>query len=170
VLTAAGEELLNEGRRLLAEIDAVANRVQARRHRLGGRADDRVDDAIARPPSSSCARPSRRSDGRRRGGRQGAATRLRLRTEVMSGTWEALVSGQADLAIGTGSAAARLQRRLRAAGRDGLRVRGRPHHPLADAAEPLSDAQLASTASWPWPTRRSAHEPLTVNLLPGRTC
>ena len=40
-LTAAGEELLNEGRRLLDEMDAVANRVRACRHRLGDAADRR---------------------------------------------------------------------------------------------------------------------------------
>ena len=107
-LTAAGEELLDEGRRLLREMDAVANRVRARRHRLG--------DAARRSPSTtSISRTDavravrgvlRRSApaGRRRhsAARRPAATRLRLRTEVLAGTWEALVTGQADLAIGVG--------------------------------------------------------------------
>ena len=33
-------------------------------------------------------------------GHGGPGTRLRLRSEVLAGTWEALVTGQADLAIG----------------------------------------------------------------------
>ena len=41
------------------------------------------------------------------------ATRLRLRTEVLAGTWEALITGQADLAIGVGAEPRAADRRAR---------------------------------------------------------
>src|SRR5574343_719778 len=97
-LTAAGEELLQEGRRLLAQMDAVANRV--RRVATGWEAQLTVaaDDVLSRRTllelceAFYAIRPT--------GGAEGPGTRLRLRTEVLAGTWEALTTGQADLAIG----------------------------------------------------------------------
>ncbi|MEO7152569.1 MAG: LysR family transcriptional regulator, partial [Burkholderiaceae bacterium] len=110
--TAAGRELLLEGRRLLAETDAVANRV--RRVATGWETQLTVvaDDVISRPTLFDlCERfyaiDARAAAGASPGAGAGAAppgsgppTRLRLRTEVLGGTLEALVTGQADLAIG----------------------------------------------------------------------
>jgi molybdate transport repressor ModE-like protein len=103
-LTAAGEELLREGRRLLAEMDAVANRV--RRVACGWETQLTVaaDGVISRLTMFELCeafyalRPTEGSD-------DGPGTRLRLRTEILAGTWEALLAGEADLAIGVGSAA-----------------------------------------------------------------
>src|SRR6185436_19176379 len=89
--TAAGEELLNEGRRLLAEMEAVAQRV--RRVSTGWEIEltIAVDDVLSRLTllelceAFYALRPEG-VDG------QGPGTRLRLRTEVLAGTWEALVS------------------------------------------------------------------------------
>ncbi len=94
-LTAAGEELLHEGRRLLSEIDAVANRV--RRVACGWETQLEIvaDDIISQTTlfelvESFCQlRPDDSPDSN-----SGPGTRLRLRTEVLAGTWEALVSGQ----------------------------------------------------------------------------
>ena len=113
-LTAAGQELLDEGRRLLEQMRRRRQPRQARRHRLGDAAQrspsttsisrstllelcERVLRA-ATPALRAATRAARRADATRRD----APTRLRLRTEVLAGTWEALVTGQADLAIGVG--------------------------------------------------------------------
>ncbi len=82
-LTAAGHELLNEGRRLLQEIDAVANRV--RRVATGWETEltIAVDDALARRALFDLIAAFyelRVEDG------GNVPTRIKLRNEVMSGT------------------------------------------------------------------------------------
>jgi len=143
-LTAAGAELLREGRRLLQQIDAVAHRVQrvatgwepsltiAVDNILAPRA---VFDLIEAFLSLRC------SDQAEAGP---LPTRLKLRTEVMTGTLEALSSGQADLAIGvpvTGGLPQGLRSEL--IGRLPMLMAVAPHHPLAEASEPLSAQTLA---------------------------
>ena len=93
-LTAAGEELLNEGRRLLEAMDAVANRVKRVATGWETQLTIAVDGILSNTTvfelceAFYALRP------------EGPGTRLRLRSEVLAGTWEALTSGQADLAIG----------------------------------------------------------------------
>src|SRR5262249_44545514 len=106
-LTAAGEELLNEGRRLLDQIDAVANRVKRVATGWETQLTVAVDGVLSRLTvfelceAFFALRPTGLpGDGPAANG--GPGTRLRLRTEVLAGTWEALASGQADLAIGVG--------------------------------------------------------------------
>jgi DNA-binding transcriptional LysR family regulator len=178
-LTAAGQELLDEGRRLLEQMDAVANRVKRVATGWETQLSIAVDDIVSRSTMLDlCAafysavaptpRPARSSSG----GAPVASTpptRLRMRTEVLAGTWEALVTGQADLAIGVGT------------GRElpsGLAMKElgtiefvfavAPHHPLASAGEPIDDAELIRHRAVA--VADSAHRmtPITVNLLPGQ--
>jgi DNA-binding transcriptional LysR family regulator len=166
-LTAAGHELLSEGRRLLVEMDAVANRV--RRVSTGWETQLTLvsDDVISRRTMLELCeafyalRPDG-SDGP-------PTTRLRLRTEVLAGTWEALVSGQADLAIGVGA--------------DGLSAPGievqplgkmefvyvmTPHHPLASVSEPLDDCEILPHRAVAVADSAQRLSPITVNLLAGQ--
>ena len=108
-LTPAGEELLDEGRRLLEQMDAVANRVKRVATGWETQLSIAVDGVISRSTMlelcdafyARLPAPTRRARCRRQRAAQAAPpTRLRLRTEVMAGTWEALVTGQADLSIG----------------------------------------------------------------------
>jgi DNA-binding transcriptional LysR family regulator len=70
-------------------------------------------------------------------------TRLRLRTEILSGTLDALTSGQADLALGvTLEPASAANLRARPLGSVRFVYAMAPTHPLAQQPEPLSDAQL----------------------------
>jgi DNA-binding transcriptional LysR family regulator len=176
-LTAAGEELLNEGRRLLEQMDAVANRVK--RVATGWEtqlsiAVDGVMSAVTmfelceaffalRPalPSANDAEPSR----------SGPGTRLRLRTEVLAGTWEALASGQADLAIGVSLGAdmappAGLQ--VQPLGEMRFLFAVAPHHPLASAEGPISETELIRYRAVAVADSAQRMAPLTVNLLPGQ--
>jgi DNA-binding transcriptional LysR family regulator len=99
----------------------------------------------------------------------GPATRLRLRTDVLAGTWEALISGQVDLAIGVSA----LHENpggveLRPLGQMAFVFCVAPHHPLAGATEPLSDAQLVRHRAVAVADSAQRMTPLTVNLLPGQ--
>jgi DNA-binding transcriptional LysR family regulator len=70
-------------------------------------------------------------------------TRIRLRDETLSGTLEALTSGQADLAIGVGPDAANANGLMcQRLGVVTMVYAVAPHHPLAAAPEPLSDDTL----------------------------
>jgi len=168
VLTAAGEELLREGRRLLAEMDAVANRV--RRVSCGWETQLTVaaDGVISRITlfelceAFFALRPT--EDG------AGPGTRLRLKTEVLSGTWEALLAGEADLAIGVGSAVTTPPAgiELKPLGDIEFVFAVAPHHPLAAYDGPIPDHELLRHRAVAVADSARRHEPLTVNLLPGQ--
>ena len=154
--TAAGEELLNEGRRLLAESAAVANRVKRVASGWETQLSVAVDDVISRLTLFELCEAFYALDPQGRIsagtlGNGGPGTRLKLRTEVLAGTWEALISGQADLAIGVGQQSPPPGVAVEALGEMAFVFAVSPQHPLAAAAEP---AQHMS--------------PLTLNLLPGQ--
>ena len=133
-LTEAGAELLREGARLLQEIDAVSNRVR----RVATGWEPQFTLAVDTVVSLSTV-----MDLVQAFYQQQPPTRLRLRHETLSGTLEALTSGQADLALGIptepGSATG-LQ--TRAMGDLAFVYAVAPHHALASAAEPLTDEML----------------------------
>ena len=170
-LTAAGAELLEEGRRLLEQIDAVANRVKRVATGWETQLSIAVDGAISRPTmldlcAAFYAIESPAVDGPTSGG---PGTRLRLRTEVMAGTWEALATGRADLAIGVGAgreAMAGVQ--WRELGVLAFVFAVAPHHPLAKAEEPLSDAEIVRHRAVAVADSAQRFTPYTVNLLPGQ--
>jgi DNA-binding transcriptional LysR family regulator len=165
-LTAAGQELLDEGRRLLVEMDAVANRV--RRVSTGWESEltVAVDDVISRLTVFELVEgfyAQRGPDG------QPPGTRLRLRSEVLAGLWEALVSGQADLAIGAlMNAPPQTGIELKALGAVEFVFAMAPHHPLAQGTDPLSDAQILAHRAVAVADSAQRLSPVTVNLLPGQ--
>jgi DNA-binding transcriptional LysR family regulator len=168
-MTPAGQELLTEGRRLLQEMDAVASRV---RRVAGGWETElsiMVDDIVSSTTvfelveafSGVCV------DGMDAG--SGPGTRLRLRTGVLAGTWEALVAGRADLAIGVaGDFANPGGIELRELGQLGFVFCVAPHHPLAAMAEPLTSDQLVPHRAVAVADTAQRLSPVTVNLLPGQ--
>jgi DNA-binding transcriptional LysR family regulator len=133
-LTEAGAELLREGARLLEEIDAVANRVR----RVATGWEPQLTLAVDSVVSLSTVMDLVQAFYELK-----PPTRLRLRNETLSGTLEALTSGQADLALGIpiepGSAAGVQSRPM---GEVDFVYAVAPHHPLASAAEPLTNEML----------------------------
>jgi DNA-binding transcriptional LysR family regulator len=112
-LTEAGAELLREGARCWSAIDAVANRVK------------RV--ATGWEPQFTIAADSIISTPRPDGAGEAffalsPAHALRIRDETLSGTLEALTSGQADLALGVSWSPAMRRHPRQAAGRACVRV------------------------------------------------
>ena len=169
--TAAGKELLTEGRRLLAEMQAVSNRVRRVATGWETQLTIAVDGVMSQATMFELCEAfyALNPQGVAGGATGGPGTRLRLRSEVMAGTWDALVTGAADLAIGVGV--------------DGSPPSGvafeplgelvfvfvvAARHPLATHAGPISDAELLLHRAVA--VADSAHRlaPRTVNLLPGQ--
>lgn len=166
-LTAAGQELLIEGRRLLQEMDAVANRV--RRIATGWESEltIAVDDAMARRALFDLMEAFYQLPAED-GGQAGPPTRLKLRTEVLSGTWEALLSGQADLAIGTSSQPPGTPVHCEPLGEMEMLFCVAPHHPLATAAEPLDAMTLAAHRIIAVADTARSLAPMTIGVMPGQ--
>ena len=195
-LTAAGRELLEEGRHLLEQMDAVASRVKRIATGWETQLGIAVDDVISRATMldlcsafyAECAVQARaaRSSASTSTSTAAAAvtsasppaltlaasappTRLRLRTEVMTGTWEALITGQADLAVGVGlgrevpSGVA-----IKELGTVPFCFAVAPHHPLAQAKEPLGDLEIVRHRAIAVADSARGLAPLTLNLLPGQ--
>lgn len=166
-LTPAGLELLTEGRRLLQELDAVANRV--RRVACGWEAQlsISVEDILSQPTVFELVQAF--CEQKIEGSEQGPATRLRLRADVLTGTWEALVTGQVDLAIGVGDQHANPGGiELAPLGSVPFVFCVAPHHALAAAAEPLADGTLVHHRAVAVADSAQRLAPMTVNLLPGQ--
>ena len=165
VLTSAGQELLVEGRRLLQELDAVANRV--RRIATGWESELTlaVDDALARRAVFDLMEAfyAERLEG---GGPP--PTRLKLRVEVLAGTWEALLSGQADIAIGVPTRTPSPAIQTEALGPLEFAFCVAPHHPLAEAPEPLTAAQIAEHRIITVADSARQLQPMTIGVLPGQ--
>lgn len=164
-LTSAGHELLHEGRRLLQELDAVANRV--RRIATGWESEltIAIDDAIARRAVFDLMEAfyAENIDG------GPPPTRLKLRVEVLAGTWEALLHGQADVAIGVPAQQLPSSNiHCEIGGELEFAFCVAPHHPLAQLPEPLSASQIAEHRIIAVADSARLLAPLTVGVLPGQ--
>ncbi|HEX6794142.1 MAG TPA: LysR family transcriptional regulator, partial [Casimicrobiaceae bacterium] len=159
-LTEAGAELLREGARLLDDIDAIANRVK--RVATGWEAQFTIAiDTVVRMATvmELCTDFFTMNP----------PTRLRLRAEALSGTLDALASGHADLALGVVFAAnstASLQREP--LGRIDYVFAVAPHHPLADAPEPLGDEVIRAHRAVAIADSTRDGIALTIGLLAGQ--
>ena len=181
-LTAAGTELLNEGRRLLDQMDAVANRVKRVATGWETQLSIAVDGIVSRLTmfelcesfyslcaSSQVAKPRAGAALDDAGAHGPPGTRLRLRTEVLTGTWEALASGQVDLTIGVAMDRTSMPGvQIKELGQLPFVFAIAPHHPLAAMTQPLSDAELLRHRAVAVADSAQRMAPMTVNLLPGQ--
>jgi DNA-binding transcriptional LysR family regulator len=133
-LTVAGRTLLDEGRHLLFPAGELQRRVK--QIESGWEAELRiaVDTILSLDPLFALLGEFYAEE---------SGTRLRLSTEVLSGTWEALITGRADLAIGTfaggpGALPGAAGYQSRPLAEVELVFAVAPSHPLADADEPLT--------------------------------
>ncbi|MES2878915.1 MAG: LysR substrate-binding domain-containing protein [Pseudomonadota bacterium] len=129
-LTEAGAELLREGARLLAEIDAVANRVKRVATGWEPQLTIAVDTIISKATVMELCESFFAMS---------PPTRIRLRDETLSGTLEALTSGQADLAVGVAESSTIAGIHSNPLGDVRFVYAVAPHHPLANTPEPLKD-------------------------------
>jgi DNA-binding transcriptional LysR family regulator len=159
-LTEAGKELLREGHRLLAELDAVANRVKRVATGWEPQFTLSVDSVISRTTVMELCEAFFVL---------GPPTRLKIREEALSGTLEALTSGQADLAIGvTIEPTAQSGFHSKLLGQIKFVYVVAPQHPLATAPEPLSDSQLRAHRAVAVADSVQRGGGLTVGLIGGQ--
>ena len=135
-LTEAGKELLREGNRLLLELDQLANRVKRVATGWEPQLTLAVDSVISRGTVMELCEAFFAL---------APPTRLKIREEALSGTLQALTSGQADLAIGVALEPGNSKLfQAKPLGSIRFVYAVAPHHPLAKAAEPVShDMMLA---------------------------
>ena len=133
-LTPAGAELLRAGEHLLLELDAVAQRVKRVATGWEPQFTIAADAIVSRTTLFELCEAFYSL---------GAPTRLRLRSETLSGTLEVVLNGQADLALGVsmhGTTSSSL--RFEQLGEVTFVFVVAPHHPLASVSHTLTAAEL----------------------------
>lgn len=159
-LTEAGQELLREGARLLADIDAVANRIKRVATGWEPQFTIAVDSIIVRATVMELCQSFFALQ---------PPTSLKLRSETLSGTLEALASGQADLALGVAvQAGSRADLQRESLGSVHFVFAVSPHHPLAQAPEPLTDETIRPYRAVVLADSTQRGDGLTIRLLPGQ--
>ena len=160
-LTAAGRELLAEGRHLLraaGELEAHVKRVAT-----GWEAELAIayDSVVPRDALLGLAREFHTQE---------CGTRLRFGAEVMAGCWDALVSGRADMVIGApGEGPAGGGYTTRALGEVEWVFAVAPDHPLARLPEPLRAADILGHRAVSVADSSRNLPPRTTGLLSGQT-
>jgi DNA-binding transcriptional LysR family regulator len=158
-LTEAGAELLREGTRLLEEIDAVANRVKRVATGWESQLTIAVDTVISKATVMELCESFYSLN---------PPTRIKLRDETLSGTLEALTSGQADLALGVADVNGHVGVHSQPLGEVSFVYAMAPHHPLASAAEPLKDELIRQHRAVAVADTLSRGRGLTYGLLGGQ--
>jgi molybdate transport repressor ModE-like protein len=159
VPTEAGQELLRESSRLLQELDAVANRVKRVATGWEPQFTIAVDSIIAKATVMELCH---------RFLEQNPPTRIRLRDETLSGTLETLTSGRADLALGIPDLIPTSTLQAKPLGDVRFVYAVAPHHPLATAPEPITDAMMRVHRAVAVADTISRGQGVTIGLLGGQ--
>jgi molybdate transport repressor ModE-like protein len=159
-LTEAGAELLREGERLLAEVDAVASRVRRVATGWESQLTIAVDVVISCGVVMELAQAFHAVSPH---------TRLRLRDEALSGTLQSVVRNESDLALGVSLEPGNtLGLQSRTLGEMPFVFAVAPHHPLAAAAEPLGDEVIQKHRAVAVADSTQKGDGLTLGLLAGQ--
>ncbi|NIC41554.1 LysR family transcriptional regulator [Aquabacterium sp. A08] len=159
-LTPAGAELLRVSEHLLLELDAVAQRVKRIATGWEPQLTITADAIVSRTTLFELCEAFYEL---------GAPTRLRLRAETLSGTLETLLTGQADLALGVTLDSVNAQGLHSAPlGEVQFVFVVAPHHPLAQATEALTPADLQPHRVVAVADSTQRGSGLTFGLLPGQ--
>jgi len=159
VLTPAGAELLRSGQYLLNELDAVAQRVKRVATGWEPQFTIAADAIIARATLFELCEAFYA---------EGGPTRLKLRAETLSGTVEALQSGQADIALGVPSEMTLTEFQSAPMGALQFVYAVAPHHPLAGVTHHLSDEDMREHRAVAVADSTQRGRGVTHNLLPGQ--
>lgn len=157
--TVAGHELLRESERLLEDLEAVANRVKRVATGWEPQLTLAVDSIIAKATVMELVDSF--FD-------QNPPTRIRLRDETLSGTLEALTSGEADLALGVADVVQNTAILAKPLGDVHFVYAVAPHHPLAQAPEPLTDETVRAHRAVAVADTISRGRGVTFGLLGGQ--
>ncbi len=164
-LTPAGRLLLDDGRRLLAAADDIEQRV--RRAATGWEVELRVAVDVMVPFARVLPLAASFYDECR--ARNAMHTRLKFSSEVLGGAWDALAEGRADLVLGApADPPPGGGYRLRVMAETTIIFAVAPGHPLAAAAEPLTEAQIAGFRAVVAADTSRRLAPRTVGLIAGQ--
>ena len=160
VLTEAGRELLSEGRRLLQAAADLECRVQQVAKGWESELRIAVDTVIGLDKLFAIIGEFYE---------QQSGTRLRIAHEVLGGTWDALASGRADLAIGAaGDAPSGRNYATRVLGRVEMMLVAAPFHPIVKERGPLTDETIQKYRAVSVADTSRLLPPRTVGLLSGQ--
>jgi DNA-binding transcriptional LysR family regulator len=158
--TDAGRELIAEGTRILADLDAVARRVKRVATGWEPQFTIAVDSLIAQRTLLELTEAFFALQ---------PPTQLKLQRETLSGTFEALLQGQADLALGVVLEHTSVPGiRSKPLGEVPFIFAVAPHHPLAALPEPLSDALIAQHRAVAVADSTKSGSGLSIGLLTGQ--
>ncbi len=159
-LTPAGEELLRSGRHLLEELDALAQRVKRVATGWEPQLTIAADVIISRTTLFELCESFYAL---------GAPTQIKLRHETLMGTWESVLAGQADIALGVPADVMP---------QAGIQVTDlasvlfvfvvAPHHPLAACETAITDDLLLTHRVIAVADSTQRGQGLSVGLLPGQ--
>lgn len=160
VLTDAGRELLNQGRRLLEAAADLECRVQQVARGWESELRIAVDTLIGIDKLYGVVGEFYE---------QNAGTRLRLSSEVLGGTWDALASARADLAVGAGGDAPSGRNfATRPLGRVQMLLVAAPFHPITKERAPVTEAVVQRHRAVSVADSSRLLPPRTVGMLSGR--
>jgi DNA-binding transcriptional LysR family regulator len=158
--TDAGRELIAEGARILADLDAVAQRVKRVATGWEPQFTIAVDSLIAQGTLMELTEAFFALV---------PPTQLKLQRETLSGTLEALLQGQADLALGVVLENTSVPGiRNKPLGEVPFVFAVAPHHPLAALAEPLADTLIAQHRAVAVADTTRSGSGLSIGLLTGQ--
>lgn len=159
-LTAAGKALLRDGRDLLTLADGMVRNVKQVASGWETELRIAVGDLIPYEKMLELCEMFYQT---------APDTRLRLSTEVLGGVWDALFSGRADLVIGApGDGPPGGGYAIHPLGEVEFVFAVARHHPLADAAEPLTQDLIRQYRAIAAADSSRGLPPRTVGLLPGQ--
>ncbi len=160
VLTAAGHELLNEGRVLLKAAADLECRIQQVAKGWETELRIAVDTIVPIHALFGLVAEFEKED---------SGTRIRLSSEVLGGTWDALVSGRADLIVGapaeapSGGGYAMLPM-----GNLDWVFAASPSHPITKETQPLTESVITRYRAVSVADSSRDLPPRTVGLLSGQ--
>lgn len=161
-LTPAGLELLREGRHLLRAAAEIEQRVQRLAQGWESELAITVDEIIPMERIFPLLDEFYRLN---------PGTRLRLDSEVLAGTWDALLSGRADLVIGvSGDPPSEGGCSTLPLGEVSFVFVVAPGHPLAAVAEPLQPEDILEHRAITAADSSRSLPPRTTGLLSGQDC
>lgn len=159
-LTEAGEELLREGRHLLR----AASELELRVKRVATGIETELSIAL-----SDLLRIERIYPLLEDFYSQGFGTRIRLLREVFGGSWDALISGRADISIGApGEGPPGGGYSAKSLGNLEFHFAVSPHHPLAKLPDPLQNEDIRQYRSVSAADSSRNLPPRTSGILSGQ--
>lgn len=159
-LTLAGAELLKEGRNLLN----AANELESRVKRVAKGIETDLTIAVCDLFNLTNVYPTLDQFYKQQFG-----TRIKLTQEVFGGSWDALISGRADIALGApGDVPAHAGFISKPMGTLAFSYAVAPHHPLAKLTEPLRNQDIIQYRSISAADSSRNLQPRTAGILTGQ--